>query len=295
MGTDSRLYKGDREGQKVSEAEPAPRVHPDPEGPPLAEIISIGTELCRGQTTDTNAPFLAASLTRRGACVVRVTTVPDDEKAITDAIRSAIEAGCSLVITSGGLGPTADDKTLRATADALGVPLAIHRDAKAMVEAAYHRLKERRIVAHDGLNRSREKLCALPVGSEALVNEAGIAPGVRASLPGRATVINLPGLPEEMRATWSRTTATLKMLHEKPASAMREVEAPTLDETVLRPWLDKVRKEFPGVWIQTHAPGFRHKSRGIRVTFEADAGTKHEAELSVEGALRRLLSLAGTG
>ena len=76
---------------------------------------------------------------------------------------------------------------------------------------------------------------------------------------------------------------------------MREVEAPTLDESVLRPWLDKVRKEFPGVWIQTHTPGFRHKSRGIRVTFEADAGTKHEAELAVEGALRRLLALAGSG
>ena len=295
MGTDSRIYKGDRDGQKVSQVEPAPRVHPDSEGPPLVEIISIGTELCRGQTTDTNAQYLAWSLTRRGARVVRVTTVPDDEQAITAAIHAGLEAGCSLVVTSGGLGPTADDRTLRATADALGVPLTIHTGAKAMVEAAYHRLKERRIVAHDGLNRSREKLCALPLGGEPLANEYGIAPGVRVNLPGGATVVNLPGLPEEMRATWKGTTPGLRMLHEKPATAIRDVEAPTLDETVLRPWLDKVRKDFPSVWIQTHTPGFRHKSRGIRVTFEADAGTKHEAELAVEGALRRLLALAGTG
>ncbi len=295
MGTNSRLYKGDRDGRKASHTEPAPRVHPDTDGPPLVEIISIGTELCRGQTTDTNAPYLAESLTRRGARVVRITTVPDEEQAINTAIRAALESGCRLVVTSGGLGPTADDRTLCATADALGVPLAIHTEAKAMVEAAYHRLKERRIVAHDGLNRSREKLCAIPVGGEPLVNEFGIAPGVRVSLPGGATVVNLPGLPEEMRATWNGTTPGLRMLQEKPATAIRDVEAPTLDETVLRPWLDKVRKDYPGVWIQTHTPGFRHKSRGIRVTFEADAGTKHEAELAVEGALRRLLALAGTG
>lgn len=295
MSTDSRLYKGGRDGQKVSEAEPAPRVHPDPEGPSLAEIISIGTELCRGRTTDANAPFLAESLTRRGARIVRVTTVPDDEGSITSAIRAALEAGCRLVVTTGGLGPTSDDKTLRATADALGVPLAIHPEAKAMVEAAFHRLKERRIVARDGLNRSREKLCAIPIGSVPLANDSGVVPGARTDLPGGATVVNLPGLPEEMQSTWAGALPGLNMLREPPATATREAEAPTLDQSLLRPWLDKVQKEFPGVWIQTDTPGFRHKSRGIRVTFQADAGTKHEAELAVEGALRRLLALAGTG
>lgn len=295
MGTDSRLYKGDRDGRKVSQAEPAPRVRPDSEGPPLVEIISIGTELCRGRMTDTNGPFLAESLTRRSARVIRVTIVPDDDRAITAAIRAGLVAGCSLVVTTGGLGPTVDDRTLQATAEALGVPLTIHSEAKEMVEAAYRRLKERHIVAHDGLNRSREKLCALPAGGEPLINENGIAPGVRASIPGGATVVNLPGLPDEMRSTWAAAVPGLKMLQEKPATAMREVETPTLDESVLRPWLDKVRNDFPGVWIQSYTPGFRHKSRGIRVTLEADAGTKHEAELAVEGALRRLLSLAGAG
>ena len=295
MGTDSRLYKGDREGQKVSQAEPAPRVHPDLEGPPLVEIISIGTELCRGHITDANGPFLAESLTRRSARVIRITIVPDDDRAITAAIHAGLMAGCSLVVTTGGLGPTVDDRTLQATADALGVPLTIHSEAKEMVETAYRRLKERRIVAHDGLNRSREKLCALPMGGKPLANEYGIAPGVLASLPGGATVVNLPGLPDEMRSTWAAAVPGLKMLREKPATAMREVEAPTLDESVLRPWLDKVRNDFPEVWIQTYAPGFRHKNRGIRVSLPADAGTKHEAELAVEGALRHLLSLAGAG
>ena len=295
MGTDSRLYKGDRDGQKVSQAVPTPRVHPDLEGPPLVEIISIGAELCHGHIADANGPFLAESLTRRGARVIRITIVPDDDRAITAAIHAGLMAGCSLVVTTGGLGPTVDDRTLQATADALGVPLAIHSEAKAMVEAAYRRLKERRIVAHDGLNRSREKLCALPAGGKPLANEYGIAPGVLASIPGGATVINLPGLPDEMRSTWTVAVPGLRMLQEKPATAMREVEAPTLDESVLRPWLDNVRNDFPEVWIQTYAPGFRHKSRGIRVTFSTDAGTKHEAELAVEGALRRLLSLAGAG
>ena len=73
------------------------------------------------------------------------------------------------------------------------------------------------------------------------------------------------------------------------------MEAPTLDESILQPWLKTVRMEFPQVWIKTFAPGFRKKRQGIRVTFEADASTKREAELKAEGALRRLLTLAGAG
>jgi molybdenum cofactor synthesis domain-containing protein len=295
MGTESRLYKGDRNERKVSKAEPAPRVHPDPEGPPLVEIISIGTELCRGRMTDTNAPYLAESLTRRGARVVRISTVPDEDKAITAAIHRGLEAGCSLVVTTGGLGPTSDDRTLRATADALGVPLSIHTEAKEMVEAAYRRLKERRIVSNDGLNRAREKQCALPAGGVPLANVNGTAPGVRTSLAGGATVVNLPGHPDEMRTTWENAVPGLRMLEERPATAVRELEAPTLDESELRPWLDKVQSEFPEIWIQTYAPGYRHKSRRIKITLQADAATKHQAELMVEGALRRLLALAGAG
>ncbi len=295
MSTESRLYKGDKTTRRVSEAEPAPRVQPEKEGPRLAGIVAIGTELVRGRLQDANTAWLAEQLTRRGCKIDRILVVPDEDDAITSAVQDCLKRGCSLVVTTGGLGPTADDRTLGATADALGLPLALHSEAKEMVEQAYKRLKERRIVTHDGLTRSREKMCALPLGGTPLRNENGIAPGVLSRLPAGAAVINLPGLPEQARATWTEAMPHLKELHDRKVSAYREVEAPTLDESVLQPWLDTIQEEFPQVWIKTYAPGFRKKRKGILVTFEADAPTKHEAELKVEGALRRLLALAGAG
>ncbi len=295
MSTESRLYKGDKTIRRVSDAEPAPRVQPDKEGAGLAGIVSIGTELVRGRLQDSNAFWLAENLSRRGCKIDRILVVPDEDASITSAIKDCLTRGCSLIVTSGGLGPTADDRTLGATADALGLPLALHPEAKEMVKRGYKRLKERKIVSHDGLTRSREKMCAIPLGGEPLRNENGIAPGALTRLPAGATVVNLPGLPEQMQSTWTVALTHIKELHEEKVTARREVQAPTLDESVLQPWLDKVQKEYPQVWIKTYAPGFRKKSQGIRVTFEADAGTKHEAELKVEGALRRLLTLAGAG
>jgi nicotinamide-nucleotide amidase len=295
MSTASRLYKGDKTTRRVSEVEPAPRVQPDKEGAGLAGIVSIGTELVRGRLQDSNAAWLAENLSRRGCKIDRIQVVPDEDAAITSVLKDFLTRGCSLIVTSGGLGPTADDRTLGATADALGLPLAIHPEAKEMVEASYKRLKERKIVSHDGLTRSREKMCAIPLGGKPLLNEDGIAPGALTRLPTGSTVVNLPGLPEQMQATWTEALTHIRELQAELVTARREVQAPTLDESVLQPWLDTVQSEFPQVWIKTYAPGFRKKRQGIRVTFEADAGSKHEAELKVEGALRRLLTLAGAG
>ncbi len=295
VSSGSRLYKGERKGPRVSRARPAPRVRPGRGGPPHVEIVVVGREILRGQTPESNAAFLTADLSRRGALVHRVTIVDDRDRAITSAVTEAIERGAGIVVTTGGLGPTEDDRTLAAVADALGVPLAIHPHAKEMVEAAFRRLRERGIVERTGMTRFREKMCAVPVGGEPIENAAGVSPGVIARLPAGASIVCLPGVPAEARAVWEQAVPRLRELAVRLATAARELEAPTPDESVLRPLVDRVHAEYPAVWVKTHSRGFRQKGRGVRVTFEAFAPTQHEADVAVDGAMQRLLSLAGAG
>jgi nicotinamide-nucleotide amidase len=274
---------------------PAPKVHPDRVGPLHVELVVVGRELLRGRTVDANAPHLTAWLSRRGALVHRITVVDDTDRAVTAAVGEAIGRHARLVITTGGLGPTADDRTLGAVSDALRLPLAVHPRAVELVENAYRRLHARGIVRKAGLNKAREKMCALPVGAEPIENHVGAAPGVLCRLAGGAAVLCLPGVPEEMKAVFEQATALLKEMLPRMETAEREIETPTGDESSLRPLLDRLAEEFPSVWIKSWAAGFADKNTRIRVTLEACAPTRAEAESVVEIAFRRLLALAGGG
>ncbi len=84
-----------------------------------AEIISIGTELLRGEITDTNASYLASQLPLSGILLYRITTVSDDREQLCQVLNLALERS-ALVVTSGGLGPTEDDLTRECIAEVLG-------------------------------------------------------------------------------------------------------------------------------------------------------------------------------
>jgi len=273
----------------------APKVVVERTGPLHVEIVVVGRELLRGRTTDSSAAFLAGWLSQRGAIVHRITTVDDNDRAITEAVTEAVERGARLVITTGGLGPTADDRTVGAVADALRLPLAIHPHAKQMVEASFRRLEKDRLVRRAGLTPAREKMCSLPVGGEPVPNETGTAPGVLVRRPGGVTVLCLPGVPAEARAVFLAALDRLKDIAPKGCVAQREVETPTADESSLRSLLDRLTEEFPQTWVKSHSPGFGLEDRRIRVMIEAGAATQEEAEAAVENALRRLLALAGGG
>jgi nicotinamide-nucleotide amidase len=273
----------------------APKVSLERTGPLHVEIVVVGRELLRGRTVDASASYLAGWLCQRGAIVHRITTVDDHDRAIAEALTEAIERGARLVITTGGLGPTSDDRTLGAVADALRLPLAIHPHARQMVEAAYRRLEQERVVPRAGLTPAREKMCAIPVGGEPVPNENGTAPGVIVRRPGGVTLLCLPGVPAEARAVFQAAMDRLREIAPRGAVARREVETPTADESSLRPILDRLAEEFPQVWVKSHAPGFRRGDDRIRVTLEAGAVTEAEAEAAVENALRRLLAQAGGG
>ena len=154
-----------------------------------AVIIAIGDELVGGASVDTNSAYLSARLAERGIVAVRHVTVGDDAGRITDAIvRAAEETG--LVIITGGLGPTRDDLTRQAIADAMGVGLVEDARSAERIAAFFARIERQ-------MKPSNLTQALVPAGAEALDNDCGTAPGIAGRL-GRTYVFALPGPPNEM-------------------------------------------------------------------------------------------------
>ncbi|MFB6159549.1 MAG: competence/damage-inducible protein A [Haloferacaceae archaeon] len=151
-------------------------------------VVTVGDELLAGEVTNTNAAWLCARLTERGASVERVATVPDrvaDIARVVNEYRAEYDA----VVVTGGLGPTHDDVTMEGVAAAVGRSVEEHAAALAW-------LTEEGGYAADDLATGTADL---PAGARFLANDEGVAPG--AVVDG---VYVLPGVPDEMEAMFRR-------------------------------------------------------------------------------------------
>ncbi len=154
-----------------------------------AEIITIGTEILLGQIVDTNAAFLARQLASVGFDVYRKSTIGDNEKRIAEAIGMALNH-CDIVITSGGIGPTIDDKTREAVAIATGCKLVLNEDLLRYIKDFF---KRRGLELGD--NNSRQAY--IPETAIPIPNPVGTAPGFMVKCRN-SYVISLPGVPREL-------------------------------------------------------------------------------------------------
>ncbi len=159
---------------------------------PLARILAIGDELLLGRTVDTNSTYIARWLGDRGFTVDGVRTVADGEAAIVEALHWAAKA--DLVICTGGLGPTDDDRTRQALAAAIGVPLTFRASAWAAITAWYGKVRPGKPIP-----ATNRRQALLPRGALMLANDRGTAPGMLARL-GKSWIACLPGVPHEMHA-----------------------------------------------------------------------------------------------
>lgn len=156
---------------------------------PAAEIITIGTEILLGEIIDTNAQYIARRLRDAGIDLYRKTTVGDNASRIADAIRQALQR-CDIVITTGGLGPTVDDPTREAVAQAMNLDLEFHPELWDQIQARFRRFG--RLPTE---NNKRQAF--IPAGASAIVNPVGTAPAFFIDSNQRL-VISLPGVPREM-------------------------------------------------------------------------------------------------
>lgn len=165
-----------------------------------AAILSIGDELALGQTVDTNSAWLAQQLAGHGVLCVAHATEADDQAKIADTLTTLAQR-VDLLLVSGGLGPTDDDLTRQALADAMAVPLVEDEDSVSQIAAFF----ERRNKAMPDRNRI-QALC--PQGASMIANANGTAPGLDAKLH-RARIVVMPGVPREMKAMFQQHVVPL--------------------------------------------------------------------------------------
>jgi len=156
------------------------------------EIINTGTELLLGQVTNTHLGYLAQSLFGLGLRVERQVTVPDGV-AIAEALEEAL-ARSEIILITGGLGPTSDDITREAAAEAFGKKLLYHPEIMEDIAAKF---RARKLT----LNDMQKTQCMVPEGGHVLANKFGTAPGLILENDKTVAVL-LPGPPRELRPMW---------------------------------------------------------------------------------------------
>jgi molybdenum cofactor synthesis domain-containing protein len=136
---------------------------------PTAAMLVIGDEILSGRTRDSNMHHLARELTRAGVDLREVRVVADVSGAIVAAVRE-LSARVDHLFTSGGIGPTHDDITAEAVAEALGAPIGVRDDARAILQAYYDAQGKE-------LNAARLRMARIPDGAALIENPVSAAPG----------------------------------------------------------------------------------------------------------------------
>lgn len=164
----------------------------------IAEIVAVGTELLMGQVLNTDAQYIARRLSELGVTLHRQVVVGDNPARIREAIHTAI-GRADVVITTGGLGPTADDITKETCAEALGLPMERSPEAEKQVRGWFER--NNYLMTENNLRQAD-----FAKGAIILENHNGTAPACIVEKDGKA-VINLPGPPRELMPLFAESVA----------------------------------------------------------------------------------------
>jgi molybdenum cofactor synthesis domain-containing protein len=255
---------------------------------PRIEIICVGNELLMGSTVNTNASWLSQKIYKLGCVTARHTVVGDDVDSIAEAVREALKRRTDLLIVTGGLGPTYDDKTLKGVAKALRRKLEVNKEALKQVEAKYRELAERGVIAKFELTPSRVKIATLPSKSIPIRNPVGIAPAVIINYK-TSKIICLPGVPAEVKAIFTESVAPIiKQMVGDLFVAEGCLEVKSLPESSIAPILDKVVERRRGVYVKSHPRGFEGSEPKLEIYISVTKPSKAEAEAVKEEVLSEL-------
>ncbi len=216
-----------------------------------AEIISIGTELLVGSILNTNAKFLAEKLAENAVDVYRQSTVGDNVGRIVAALKEAASQA-DLLITSGGLGPTADDVTLEALSKFISRPLALH-------QPTYHYIVSRLKSHGFPMTKLVSKQCYVPQNSRVIQNNQGTAPGVLCDAlyqNRNIWILALPGPPRELEPMFTqKALPLLKKLPKFPKEKflIRSVMLTGITEAEVAQKVPRLLKLKPPVTVGIYA------------------------------------------
>jgi nicotinamide-nucleotide amidase len=170
-------------------------------------IAITGTELLTGRVSDRNGPWLAKRLGELGVEVAHMLTVGDRLDDLEGALRFLAAEGADLIVTTGGLGPTADDLTAEVVARFAGRELVLDERMERKIAQILAGFARRMRFDPEALRVANRKQAMVPRGAAA-IDPAGTAPGLVVPVEGGPTVIVLPGPPRELQAMWPQAIAT---------------------------------------------------------------------------------------
>jgi nicotinamide-nucleotide amidase len=247
----------------------------------------IGTELLLGEIVDTNANRLSKALREIGLNLYYKTTVGDNEARITEVLNLALDRS-DVIITSGGIGPTVDDVTRQAVANATGRKLVYSSELEAQVAARFRSIGRK-------MADNNKRQAYIPENALPLSNPVGTAPCFLAEdLRGRGMVISLPGVPRELE--YMLTKKVVPLLVERMGGAkvtkIRILRTCAVGESnVDRAIGDLMTTTNPTVGLAAHAG-----QTDVRITARADTETEADALISpLEAKIRQRLGVAVYG
>ncbi|MGK6356843.1 competence/damage-inducible protein A [Sphingomonas sp. DT-207] len=215
-----------------------------------AALVVIGDEILSGRTQDRNVAQIASWLNVQGIRLAEVRIVPDVEPAIVEAV-NALRARNDYCFTTGGIGPTHDDITVDAIAAALGVPVVIHPQARAVLERHYE--------TRGGLTDARLRMARVPEGAELIPNRMSGAPGIRVG-----NLFILAGVPHIAAGMLDALTGTL----EGGQPLVSRTIGAWAAESEIAELLRETERVHPGVAIGSY-PFFREGRTGANFVVRA--------------------------
>ena len=245
-----------------------------------AAICTIGDELVAGEVVDSNSAWLATALTQLGVEVVTIVSIGDGLQRLTDALRRLV-AEHDVVVCSGGLGPTSDDRTRDAVAAALGVELERRQELAERLRSWF---------AEHGVDMPEANLqqADVPVGAEVLAPK-GTAPGFALAAEA-AFVAALPGVPWELKAMFRESLEPLLVARSDIRPAVtRVVSVSGLGESACAERLAPLEADLPDAVEIGYLAG-----RGeLRVKLSARGPDRASARARTEEPLARAVELLG--
>ena len=247
-----------------------------------AEIVMIGTELLLGEIVDTNANRLALALRDIGLDLYYKTTVGDNLARMTEVLDLALDRS-DVIITSGGIGPTVDDVTRQAVADATGRKLVYSTELEAEIAARFSRFGR-------PMADNNKRQAYIPEGALPLTNPVGTAPCyLSEDVNGRGCIISLPGVPRELEHMMQNTVIPLliERMGGVKVTRVRVLRTCAVGESnVDRGIGDLMTAGNPTVGLAAHVG-----QTDVRITAKAD--TEEEADTLVAGLEAKLRERLG--
>ncbi len=211
-----------------------------------AGIIVTGTEVLTGRTSDRNGPWVSERLGENGVEVAHITVVGDRPEDLLAALRFLEAEHMDLVVTTGGLGPTADDLTTQIVADFSGREMVLDEDMEERITAIIEEFAKRMNFDPEGVKTGTRKQAMVPEGSVPL-DPVGTAPGVVVEA-GETVVVVLPGPPRELQGMWPAAVATdavAPILARAPAHETASMKMFGIPESTLAMSLREIGEDVP--------------------------------------------------